>query len=145
MEEKWCDWWRWKRSLELAGFLDVFIAGAVVAIMTTPALSAVEIPIGSRFVIALGELPAWILSITGVVNFWFIWSLHKKTELIHKETNSMRAALEVAAKAEGKLEGKEAAILEVATAKETQRMDAIADAKAAAEVKIIAEQPKGDK
>lgn len=134
----------------IVGVFDALCLIAILAILMIPALAATTIPIvGTSYTVNFGDAPAWILSIAAVVNVWMVWSLHHKaglihkdTELIHKETNSMRAALELAAQAKGKLEGEQMAHEALGVAKEAARKDSVADAEAAAKVRA-AESDKG--
>lgn len=126
----------------IVGVFDVLCLIAILAILMIPALAATTIPIaGTNYVVNLGDVPAWILSIAAVVNIWMVWSLHHKTELIHKETNSMRAALELAAEAKGKLAGEQLAHEAIDVAKVAARNDAVADAEAAAKVRAAEATP----
>lgn len=123
--------------LRIVARIDILCVCVILGIMLVPAVAAVTIPIGKEITINVGELPAWVLSIAACVNIWMVWSLHQKTELIHKETNSMRAALEVAAEAKGKLEGVKEGVLSVASAKAEARADQLADAETAQKIQSI--------
>ncbi len=102
------------------------------------------IPVGS-VIIDIGEVPQWFIAIAAAFVVYKVWrSEHKVSEIredvskVRHETNSMRAALELASRAEGRLAGRQEMREETAAArivaKETVRTDAVADAETAAKV-----------
>jgi len=102
------------------------------------------IPIGS-VVIDIGELSQWFIAIAAAFVVYKVWRAEGKVSEIREdiskvrhETNSMRSALELASRAEGRLAGRQEMREETAaakiTAKETVRTDAVADAETAAKV-----------
>jgi hypothetical protein len=54
----------------------------------------------------IGTVPQWITALVSLAVYWKARNAAKEISLVHHETNSMRAALEVAKKAEGNLEGR---------------------------------------
>jgi hypothetical protein len=71
-------------------------------------------------VINLGDLPSWVIAMVAAAGLWKAWKAERHSakaaaiaatsavqiDLIHAETNSMRAQLELAATARGVLEGR---------------------------------------
>lgn len=101
-------------------------------------------------IIDLGAVQNWIIGGALVVCSYAAWQARKsaiacldKIEAVRHETNSMRAALELASRAEGRLAGRQEMREETAaaraTAKETKRADDIADAETHA--KVVAADP----
>ena len=90
-------------------------------------------------------MPQWFLAVAAGFVVYKVWKSEKKIGEIREdvgkvrhETNSMRSALELASRAEGRLAGRQEMREETAAAKimakETVRMDAVADAETAAKV-----------
>src|SRR3990167_3558876 len=98
------------------------------------------IPIGS-VVIDIGELSQWFIAIAAAFVVYKVWRAEGKVSEIREdiskvrhETNSMRSALELASRAEGRLAGRQEMREETVAAKEIVRTDAVADAETAAKV-----------
>ena len=102
------------------------------------------IPIGS-IVIDIGEVPQWFIAVAAAFVVYKVWRAESKISEVREdvskvrhETNSMRSALELASRAEGRLAGRQEMREETAAAeivaKETIRTDAVADAETAAKV-----------
>jgi len=90
-------------------------------------------------------VPQWFIAVAAGFVVYKVWKSEKKIGEIREdvgkvrhETNSMRSALELASRAEGRLAGRQEMREETAAAKimakETVRMDAVADAETAAKV-----------
>jgi hypothetical protein len=102
------------------------------------------IPIG-EVLIDIGNVPQWFIAGAAALGLYKVWKSERhivevleKIEQVHYETKSMRSALELASRAEGRLAGRQEMRVEVAeakeTAKEVARTDAVADAKMHADV-----------
>ena len=113
------------------------VALAEFALLFAPeAWAAVTLPIPlTPIIINLGELPQWIIAVAGGMGLWKSWRAEQQArraahvataasvqieksaaqiDLIHKETNSMRAQLEAATIAKGVLAGREEKTQEIA-------------------------------
>lgn len=97
-------------------------------------------------VIDIGDIPQWFIAIAAAFVVYKVWisekhtaDLLEKIEQVRHETTSMRSALEMASKSEGRLEGRQEmraeSIAARETAKDVVRHDAIADAETQAKVK----------
>lgn len=128
-----------------------FIAVAEWLVWLTSAAWAVVIPIGT-YRIDFGDVPQWIIAIVAGIGMWKSWKAEQhaliavaKIEEVRHETNSMRAALELSKIQEGRKQVHDETAAAASAAKETKednRVEAVADAKAAAEVRASdAESP----
>ena len=97
-------------------------------------------------IIDIGNVPQWFIAIAAAGVLYKVWVSEKHTaealtkiEQVCHETISMRAALELASKAEGRLVGRHEMREEMAATitaeKETVRHDAVADAETQAQVR----------
>lgn len=117
-----------------------FIAAAEILVgYMPPAWAAASIHVTDRIVIELGDIPQWIIAFVAAAGLYKAWRAEvsatlavKKIEEVRHETNSMRAALEAEAKASGKQERND----ELAAEKALVRSDSVADAEAAAKVRV---------
>jgi len=104
-----------------------------------------DIPIGN-VIIDIGNVPQWFIAVAAAALAYKVWRTDNKTtdvlgkiEQVRHETNSMRSALELASRAEGRLQGRkemrDEAVASRAEAKEVVRTDAIADATTSAAIR----------
>ena len=136
-----------------------FIVAAEWFVWLTSAAWAIVIPMGA-YRIDLGDLPQWVIALVAAIGMWKSWKAEKhamdaasaaviavaKIEEVRHETNSMRAALELAKLAEGRKQVHDEiaeAASTVKDAKDNARAEIVADAEAAA--KISAAANKSDK
>jgi hypothetical protein len=143
-----------------AALVAIFVVAAELLVgLTSFAWATVSVPIPlTGYTIDLGELPQWIIALVAAGGLWKSWKAEQHAAiaakaalasaeqigLIHKETNSMRAALELAATAKGELAGREKLTAELAgqgeADKATVRTNAIADAESEAKIEAIKNQ-----
>lgn len=144
------DGWTTKNIFKLTAIITIAITTAVLFVsVILYGYPPMIIPIANHIVKNLGDLPQWIIALVALGSFWKSSMAAKqaaiavtKIEEVRHETNTMRAELQIAKKAEGKSEGKIEGVVEGRKDAHNEQV-ALVNAETAAKVsKLLPEDKK---